>query len=467
MSALPYLGAGGYSFINLDDLKYVIGNSRVRAGLTLEGVQWAFTTFLASNWHPLTWISHMADVSLFGMDAGWHHRVNVFFHASAAALFFLAFWRMTGKMWESALVAALFGVHPLHVESVAWIAERKDVLCAFFWAAGLAAYARYADCPGIRRYGVVLLLFVLGLLSKSMMVPFPFVLLLMDRWPLDRYARVPAAQLLLEKAPLVILSVAACVATLLAQSGTMPAQYPLYERVANALVSCVAYLGKTAWPAGLSVFYPHPADVAGGTPAWKMAAAAILLSGITGIVIAQRKRRPFLAVGWFWFAGTLVPVIGLVQVGKQAMADRYAYIPLIGIFIMVAWLSGEIVRARPQYRRAAAVAAGIALLALGGAAHVQAGYWKDSLTLYAHGLSVTSNNALLQNNLGAELDHLGRTREAIPHFREALRIQPDYGDAHNNLGLALGTLGDTEGAFFHMREARRCWDSTKSDCKPD
>jgi len=338
-TAAVYLPVRSFDFCGFDDDAYVSENALVRQGLTPRGVAWAFTTFRAANWHPLTWLSHMLDVSLFGMEPGAHHLVNVAFHAANAVLLFLVLRGMTGALWGSAAVAALFALHPLHVESVAWIAQRKDVLSAFFFLLMLSAYLRYARSPSRGRLAAVTALFALGLLAKPMLVTAPFVLLLLDFWPLGRFGgahpdpgTLPAGhppavgvrRAVLEKVPLFLLSALSSVVTVVAQSrgGAMvPADaLPFGARAANALVACAAYLWKTFWPAGLAVYYPH---TKGELPAWKIAGAAALLSALTGIAVREARRRPYLAVGWLWFLGMLVPVIGLVQVGGQAMADRY------------------------------------------------------------------------------------------------------------------------------------------------
>jgi hypothetical protein len=470
LSSLPYLGVGGYGFVDFDDDLYVYGNAVVRNGLTLDGVKWAFTSFHAGNWHPLTWISHMADVSLFGPWAGGHHGTNVLLHALSSALLFLALRRMTGNAWRSAFAAALFGVHPLHVESVAWVAERKDVLSGLFFSLGLLAYGGYARKGGAWRYVAVAACLTLGLLSKPMLVTFPFLLLLLDYWPLGRVAGspppadgtgtapVPLSRLVVEKAPLFLLAAASCVVTYAAQAGggmVKPVSF-LYpsERIANALVSLAAYLGKAFVPVRLAVLYPFPYD---GIPPWKPVAASLLLLAATVLAVRARRTSPWLAVGWFWFVGTLVPVIGLVQVGNQAMADRYTYIPLVGIFLAVAWegwarLSALLPGAGRGASAATAAAVLAACLALSA---LQARHWRDTVTLFSHAIDATGENCLMQNGLGAELYRQKRYAEAEGHFREAIRIRPDHADAHNNLGILLVVTGLQEEGVAHMREAVR------------
>jgi hypothetical protein len=486
-----FLQVGNHSFVNFDDPQYVYENPHVQRGLTKESLAWAFTSTGQANWHPLTWLSHMTDVELFGLDAGWHHRVSVLFHLLNTVLLFLVLQRMTGGLWQSAFVAGLFGVHPLHVESVAWVAERKDVLSAFFWMLSLWAYAAYAERKGAARYGLVVSFFFLGLLSKPMVVTLPFVLLLLDYWPLGRMNRF--LDLLAEKAPLFLLSVGSCAATYAAQQreGAIPPAdlFPLAVRVANAVVSYVRYLGKTVWPASLTVFYPHPWRTADSIPFLAVAGASTGLVALTALALRDAMRRPYLLVGWFWFVGTLIPVIGLVQVGGQAMADRYTYLPLIGLFIMVAWGIPDLLDRWRLRTRLAGAAGGVVLLALAAGAWFQVSHWKNSVALFGHAARVSSPNALahyyLGNALGAEgrtdeaifqylqaltvnpyyfearynlanaLETAGRNEDAIANYREVLRLKPGLAEAHNNLGIALADTGRLEEAISHFREALR------------
>jgi Flp pilus assembly protein TadD len=452
-----YGQTGSHAFITLDDGQYVYGNSHVRGGLSTEAVRWAFTTFHAANWHPLTWLSHMTDVELFGLDAGWHHRMNVLLHLLNTVLLFLVLWRMTGGLWRGAFVAALFAVHPLHVESVAWVAERKDLLSTLFWLLTMGAYLGYVRRPGVARYLPVIGLFCLGLMCKPMLVTLPFVLLLLDKWPLERLSRASVARRVLEKAPLLLLSAASCVVTYMAQRDAISSVdlVPFGVRVSNALVSYATYLWRTVWPASLSVFYPHPASVRSGIPAWEVAVAALLLAGISFLAFRERHRRPYLAVGWLWYLGTLVPVIGLVQVGAASHADRYTYVPLIGIFLAVAWAVPDVFTMQ-RARRFALVAAGVAVVAAFSAvAHVQAGYWRDNVTLFSRALAVTEKNWVALTNLGTAYEERDDPREALKYYEEVPRVKPDFALGWYNLGGISGKLGRPQEAIGYFQEAVR------------
>jgi len=459
-----YWQVGGHSFIGLDDDQYVYENPSVLKGLAPESISWAFTTFHSANWHPLTWLSHMADVEWFGLDAGWHHRVNVLLHLANTVLLFLVLWRMTGGLWESAFVAALFGVHPLHVESVAWVAERKDVLSTLFWILTMGAYLRYVERPGVGRYLLVAVSFALGLMCKPMLVTLPFVLLLLDWWPLRRFGEGPFSPrtvyaLIREKIPLLVFSAASSLVAPLAQSrgGAMIPLWvnPLGLRVSNAIVSYVKYLGKMVWPASLAVFYPHPAITRMGLPMWQVAGAVLLLGGVTSFAIWQWKRRPYLAVGWLWYLGTLLPVIGVVQVGSQAMADRYTYVPLIGIFIVIAWGAPEALRGWRLRRHVLGAIGGAVIIASGICAWNQTRHWRDSMALFTHALKVTEDNGFVWNNLGAVYSRLHQPQEAISSYREAIRIVPFYADAWFNLGMTYDDLGQYQEAISCYREVLR------------
>jgi tetratricopeptide (TPR) repeat protein len=472
---IVYASVWHHGFVNYDDDDYVTANPVVLRGLTWDGVAWAFTTEQAINWHPLTWLSHMLDVQLYGLDAGAHHLTNLLLHILNTLLLFGLLHRMTGALGRSAFVAGLFAVHPLHVESVAWLAERKDVLSTLFWMLTLWAYVGYVKRPGLRRYCVALLLFTLGLMAKQMLVTLPFVLLLLDFWPLGRlrmgsepaggwaFSRdgwATAVRLVREKLPLLALSIASSIVTFVVHrrggAVIILSAIPLKLRVENALVSYVVYIEKMLWPARLAVLYPYAQSLPG---LWVAGALAVLI-GISVAVIWAGPRRPYLAVGWFWYLGTLVPVIGLIQVGNQSMADRYTYIPLIGLFIMVAWGVPDLLARWPLRRIALPrftlpAAAMVVILACAIAARSQVEYWEDSTTLWTRALAVTTENDIAQNNLGAALADQGNVDEAIMHYSEALRIKPDYADAHNNLGVALDDQGKVDEAIAHYSVALR------------
>ena len=438
----------GHDFVNFDDNRYVTDNPWVQRGLDSVSFRWAWTTMSVANWHPLTWLSHMLDWQLWGPVARGHHATNLVLHAANTVLCFLVFERMTGALWRSALVAALFGLHPLHVESVAWVSERKDVLSALFWLLGMAAYVAYVRRPGVSRMGLVAMALAAGLASKPMLVTFPAALLLLDWWPLRRLNAGSAARVVGEKLPLVALVAASCVVTVLAQGqsgaiGTLT-RYPISVRVENAIVSWVAYLWKTIWPANLSVFYPHPESA---LPLAPVVGAALLLVAVTALAVAARGRRPWIPVGWLWYLGTLVPVIGLVQAGEQAMADRFTYVPLIGIFALVAW-------SLPSGRVAQALATA-AVVALALRAHAQVEVWKDSVTLFEHALAVEPENALAHMNLGVALTERGELDRAATHLEESLRIKPGQAEAENALGNLWLKRGDASRAAEHYAAALR------------
>jgi Flp pilus assembly protein TadD len=466
-----YWQVGGHPFINIDDDVYVYGNSFVLRGLTLDGAYQAFTTFHAANWHPLTWLSHMLDVELFGPSAGWPHRMNVLYHLLNTELLFFVLWRMTGGLWQSAFVAALFGVHPLHVESVAWVAERKDVLSTLFWILTMGAYLRYVRRPGIGRYLLVAAAFALGLLCKPMLVTLPFALLLLDGWPLGRMAPAdPSAppswrraapvflRLAREKVPLLGLSALSCVVTYLAQAEvgavTRLALIPFPSRISNAFISYVAYLGKMAWPSSLAVMYLHPASIHVEVPGWEIAGSILLLCALSIVALRERRRRPYLATGWLWYLGTLVPVIGVVQLSGQAMADRYTYVTLIGIFIAVVWGVSEAV-SRRRFRQFALGVSALAVLGLSAAAWTQAGYWRDSVTLMSRTAAVTDRNWFALASLGDAFAQAGQYRQAVEYSREALRINPDSCLAWYTLGVSYGNFGQVGQAMEYFQEAVR------------
>jgi tetratricopeptide (TPR) repeat protein len=452
--------AAAFPFLNYDDPAYVFLNPHVKGGLTRENVAWAFTTFDASNWHPLTWLSLQLDATLFGADsAAGFHLTSAVLHAANVVLLFVALRGMTGALWRSALAAALFGLHPLRVESVAWIAERKDVLSGLFWMLALCAYAGYARRPGPGRFALVFDSLLLGLLAKPMLVTLPFVLLLLDYWPLRRtpFGRPPAApdpghspasltRLVLEKAPLVVLVAASCAVTLVAQTrggATRPLEHvPWPDRVGGALAAYVAYLWQTVWPASLAPLYPYRrVPLLSG----EALGCAALLAFVTALCLRAARRLPYLPVGWLWYLGTLVPVIGLVQVGIQARADRYTYIPSIGLFLAAAWGAADLLDRLRVPARARGALAAAALLAFAGCTWAQLGYWTDNVTLWQHTLEVTGpKNAVAQENLGIALLDPRRQdpARALPHLRAGARLDENNPTALAALGQALVLVGE-------------------------
>jgi tetratricopeptide (TPR) repeat protein len=447
---LVYTPVWLHDFVSYDDPLYVTENFHVKAGLSWQSVQWALTTGAASNWHPLAWISHMLDVQLFGVNAGAHHVTNLFLHIVDSLLLLGVLWRMSGAFGRSAFVAALFAFHPVHVESVAWIAERKDVLSTFFWMLGLWAYVDYVRTGRWRSYALVVVSLALGLMSKPMVVTFPFALLLLDYWPLTRPIE---RRLLIEKLPLFALVAVSSVVTFLAQSrgGAVSAlaALPLPLRLANAVTAYFGYIEKTLWPAGLSVFYPYSREIG-----VRLAAALVVLLAITAFTITQRSHR-YLVVGWLWFLGTLVPVIGLVQVGLQSMADRYTYIPAIGLFVMIAWGVPELLRAVPKPRVTLIGASAAIIVALAIVAHAQVQYWRDSLTLWTHALQVTPGDSHVETALGSVLAEQGKTAEAAALYAAALQSDPQFAEAHNKLGVVLADQHRTADAIPHYEAALR------------
>ena len=463
--ALVFSQTVTYQFVNFDDPDYVYHNPRVTQGLTFDGVAWAMTTNCCTNWHPLTWLSHMLDCQIYGANAGGHHLTSVLLHAITCILLFLVLRRMTGDLWPSAFVAAVFAVHPLHVESVAWVAERKDVLSGLFFVLTLAAYLGYVRRPfSLPRYLAVTAMFALGLMAKPMLVTLPFVLVLLDYWPLGRFscsggsawrggADIPVCRqdrgnsgrqeclphLMAEKIPLLLLTVASCVTTVWAQKQSIvdTGELRFSARIVNALVSYVTYLGKSFCPIDLAAYYPHPQA---GLPAWKPIAALLLLAGVTAAVVMRRQKNPYLLVGWLWYLGMLVPVIGLAQVGLQAMADRYMYLPQIGLLIGLTWGAERLVRSWPRRAWLCGVAASLVIAELMVCALQQTTYWRDSESLWQHTLECTSENKIAHYNFGFFLAHQNRLDEAIEQYREAVRISPDYVEAQLNLGVALARL---------------------------
>jgi len=514
LAAITWLVFGqtlGHQFVSFDDPQYVYANRDVAAGLSLGGIAWSFTHTIAGNWHPITTISHMLDCQLYGLDARGHHFTNVFLHTIAVILLFLALQQMTGSLWRSGFVAALFAIHPLHVESVAWISERKDVLSAVFFMLALGAYIRYVRALSLTAYLLVLLTFALGLMSKPMLVTLPFVLLLLDYWPLSRI-RAPGfakasgkpmtrsqwpivSRLITEKIPLFALSAVSSVLTWLThlQSAGSKCQLPFTWRLNNAVVSYVAYIWQMFWPVRLAAFYPHPNDQ---LALWQVLLAIAFLIAITLLAIHWRKERPYVFTGWFWYVGMLVPVIGLLQAGEQARADRYTYLPQIGLYVVIAWGIPDLIlsitrrernRSRGYALLCTAMSAMIVIL-LSWQAFVQTSYWQNSELLWNHALAVTGDNdvahnnlgylflqrreldsarshfetalkirtrtaapyynsggALIENSLAAILAQKGLTNESIGHYDKAISMRPDYGDPYLNLGNVLfqqGRIGD-------------------------
>lgn len=462
LTLVLYARTGGHGFILLDDAEYVRLNPVVRQGLTWEGVRWAFTTGHISNWHPLTWLSHQLDVTLFGLNPGAFHLVNAGFHAVNAVLLFLLFLRLTGALWPSAFVGAMFAWHPLHVESVAWIAERKDVLSTLFLLLTLWAYAAYAARPGVGRYLVVFTCLALGLMSKPMLVTTPCLMLLLDAWPLGRVRQARDwGRLVAEKLPLFALVAASCVVTFLAQQGGRAVVsmevFPLSVRLANAVVAAGEYLLKTVWPVNLAVFYPHP----GLRPWWQVGLALAGLGAVTALALAQARRRPFLAVGWFWYLGTLMPVIGLVQVGDQALADRYTYVPLIGVSLMLAWGGADLAR-RPGLAASVSAAAAIACALWYACSGVQLRHWRNDETLFTHARAATRNNYLAETIVGSMLLGRGQVEPARQSYANALRVRPAYPKALSGMGDVLAAQRRPTEALEFYRQALR-WGPQLSD----
>jgi hypothetical protein len=487
-----------FDFINLDDPVYVTENKSIQSGITSNGVKWAFSTTYAQFWHPLTWLSLMFDYQLHGLNAGGYHLTNLILHLLSTLLLFWLFNRMTGAIWRSAFVAALFALHPLHVESVAWISERKDVLSAFFWMLALCLYVYYTEKPVTKRYLLVLLCFACGLMSKSMIVTLPLVLILLDYWPLGRLQRqkigtnmkekvpvstnsgqkktktkkgalkektyLPTNQKLseakiagiiplwqiMEKIPFFILSAIFTILTLYAQYKPSFKGFSLSSRMANAPVSFVAYLEKTFWPHDLAVFYPFSDQL----PVWQVLGSTLLIIVVSAVVIVTVKRMPYLFVGWLWYAITLLPVIGIVQVGKHAMADRYTYLPLIGIIIMLAWGIPSLIKHEETQKIVLFPAGVVSLAVLSFLTWQQCGYWKNSTTLFSHTLKVTKNNDLAHYNLGLAMKDQGKMEEALNEFRKTINIKPSCGDAHNNMGIVFEMhFKKNSEAIYHYRQA--------------
>ncbi len=430
-------------FINFDDNAYVYENPHVRSGLTASGVRWAFTTFDFFYWTPVTWLSHMLDCQVFGLNAGWHHLINVLWHTLNSLLVFLIFRRMTHTMWRSAAVAALFALHPLRVESVSWIAERKDVLSAFFLLCAIWAYLRYNEKPTNGRYGIVLLTMLMGLISKPMLVTVPLLLLVLDYWPLRRRAFA-------DKVPLAILAAFSALLTLVGQHrmGAMGMNISVAHRAANAVISYSRYLGKTLWPENLAILYPYPNSISG----WEVSGAAAMVVVLTSVCLRLRRGHPYLFAGWIWFVAGLIPVIGLVQVGRQPMADRFSYIPLLGIFAALVWGAGALLRQQP---RLAGAVATVVLLSCALRSWTQVRTWHDSETVFSHALQVAEPTGTAHRNLGAALEARGDLGGALAHYDAAVHVEPANFVAHYDYGVLLLQLGRLEEASRHLNEVVR------------
>lgn len=484
LTSLVYWQTTKYGFVAYDDDTYIQDNPYVQAGLTFKGTAWAFTSTQTGNWHPMTWLSHMLDVEIYGLNPGSHHLTSLFLHLINTLLLYMILKNMTGAVWRSCFVAALFALHPLHVESVVWLSERKDLLSTFFWMLTIAGYIWYVKCPSLVRYLPVFLFFLLGLMAKPMLVTLPFVLLLLDVWPLGRLkswklntkcsgrntkkSKLPPQKncktdrhnafifsLILEKSPLFFLSAASCIVTFLVQKkagavGSLEV-FPFSVRFANAVVSYCSYIAKMLWPSNLTVFYPHPEKIQWGF----LAFSVVLLLALSTAAVHYARQKPYMLVGWLWYLGTLLPVVGLVQVGMQGRADRYTYIPLIGIFIIIAWAIPELTaRLRYQQELLGASAIGIILL-ISAQTWQQAGYWKDSTTLFEHTLAITDNNYMAHNNYGLVLLWQGKYADAFKHINDALRIKPNYALSHYNLGFLYAKQGNINEALQHFYRAVR------------
>jgi protein O-mannosyl-transferase len=460
-----------HEFIGFDDNIIITDNLNVQAGLTKESINWALTTFHEGNWGPLTWLSHILDYQFYGLNPKGHHLTNLFLHIVSALILFMVLLRMTGALWQCSFVAAMFALHPINVESVAWAAERTNTLSTLFWLITIWAYIHYAEKPTVKRYGLVFLFFTFGLMSKPMLVTLPFALLLLDYWPLGRlkFGQIKDSSgntknrkaiksgilyLIYEKIPLFFLSAGSSIVTFIAvknYSHLPPLEdISLSTRLTNAMTSYLKYLQKTLWPNDLAIFYPHPGNA---LVLWKGMLCGMALIGITVFAIRLFRKTPYFAVGWFWYLGTLVPVIGIVQGGEQAMADRYAYVPLIGIFIIVAWGLPELMEKWGSRGKILATLAAVCIPTLMLMTWVQVGHWKNTIAIFKHATRVTDSNALAHNNLGMALLDARKFEESIPHFKTAINIIPSFLDAHYNLGNAFLSTGKTKEAISHYKSA--------------
>ncbi len=456
-----------FDFVNYDDDQYVCQNQTVSAGLTSRGIVWAFSHYQLNNWVPLTMLSHMVDCQFYHLNAGDHHLTNVLLHAASAVILFLVLRQMTRVLWRSALVAAIFAIHPLHVESVAWIAERKDVLSGFFFMLTLWAYVHYArHLRSLATYFLVVLFFALGLMSKSMLVTVPIVLLLLDYWPLNRFskplsqAEMPGwtknlsipSRLVIEKIPLLALSLACGTLTVFAQGHAIrpSTEYPFPVRLENSVVSCATYVYQLFYPANLAVFYPFPKN---GFSLFEVGVAVIVLAAISLGVFSWYRKYPYLLTGWLWFLIMLLPVIGIVQVGFQTRADRYTYLPEIGLSLMVVWLAAELIARLPHPQTILAAGTALILVAFIASARAQTAYWRDSESLWTHTLAVTQNNSIAHNNLGLFLGTRGDLDGAAGHFQKAVDINTNYTEAYGNLGNVFYLKGQSDTAIAYYQKA--------------
>lgn len=443
LTLITYNTTAHNGFVNFDDPAYITANPHVKAGLTWDTLKWAFKSTEDANWHPLTWLSHALDYQIFHLNPAGHHYVNVLLHAATAVLLFLFLQAATGFVWRGAMVAALFAIHPINVQSVAWASERKNVLCMFFFALMLLAYRWYAERRDWKRYVLVALLFAMGLMSKPMLVTVPFLLLLVDYWPLERMRETSWGRLVLEKIPLLAMSVASSTVTMVSQrgGGAIHNEFPISNRVLNALASYGRYVAKEMWPSHLASFYPHPEHIRASQ--WVL--GIVMIVAIT-TAVAWRQKQPYLAVGWLWFLGTMVPMIGLVPVGEQAMADRYAYLPFIGLFIAAVWGIADWARAKQVPVTCLVVLSCCVLGPLAVVTHTQIGYWKDTKTLWTHALAVTGPNFVAEDSLGAELIDEGKLQEAVSHFQTAAAINPRDAFSRLNLGVCQKRMGNVSAA---------------------
>jgi tetratricopeptide (TPR) repeat protein len=462
-----YWPVRNYDFVKYDDDAYVTDNYHVTSGLSIPNVRWAFTTPHVGNWLPLTWLSFMLDCQLFGANPGWMHLVNLLLHIANTLLLFAVLKKMTGSLWPSAFVAALFALHPLHVESIAWITERKDVLSTLFLLLTLAAYVSYVRGGGLFRYLLTILLFVFGLLAKPMLVTLPFLLLLLDYWPLERFAAPRAVKtaaipdrrrvfyrIIIEKIPFLVLSAVSSVITFIVQKGSGAVMdvntLSLQKGVANAFLSYAKYIGKMFWPQNLAIFYPLDID---GIPLWQIVLCVLLLLVISIFAVRFGRKHRYLPVGWFWFVGTLIPVIGLVQSGAQSLADRYTYISLTGLFIIIAF-GADRLTAKWNYRKySLSLLAAVVLGAASVCTSLQLKFWQNSITLFQRAVDVTSNNFIIYNNFANVLGKMGKLNQSLEYLNKALALRPNSAEIHNNLGNAFRELGKVDQAIEHYKEA--------------